>query len=213
MTPRIDVPQKIADELMYKSRHMCCICQEKHKHVELHHIDGNNSNNIESNLVVLCKDCHSKVTSSEGLGRRYSNNEVRKYKKSFEKKCKKLFEAKGQTIYENWEDDYITKTEDLEEKLIIKANEHYLCTYDLTERAEIKIFFECEFPLDLVIQNEVDYKFWNDTNIIRAYNHFEGSKFIKGFLFITSKEEGIHIILINKNNFDVEVTFKIKIWE
>lgn len=41
-------------------------CQKCHRHenkakgiqIAVHHIDGNTSNNIESNLIVICRKCH-----------------------------------------------------------------------------------------------------------------------------------------------------------
>ena len=48
---------------------------------------GNPGNNDSDNLAVLCRDCHSRVTGDEGLGRRYSKLEVKKYKRSWEAHC------------------------------------------------------------------------------------------------------------------------------
>jgi len=84
MENRPSVPQKIADGLMFANDHTCCICREKGKHIQTHHIDGNSSNNIPSNLAVLCLGCHSRVTGDEGLGRRYTQGEIVKYKKTWE---------------------------------------------------------------------------------------------------------------------------------
>lgn len=81
---RAQVPRNIADELLFRNRHTCCICRSSGKHVQIHHIDGDPSNNTFSNLAVLCLDCHSKVTSEEGLGREYSVGELRKYKREWE---------------------------------------------------------------------------------------------------------------------------------
>ncbi|MBD8593737.1 HNH endonuclease [Pseudomonas sp. CFBP 8758] len=36
-------------------------------HVEIHHIDHDPSNNIEENLVVVCKGCHSKAHSTNSM--------------------------------------------------------------------------------------------------------------------------------------------------
>lgn len=78
------IPQKVVDELMFRNRHRCCVCREPEKHVQIHHIDGDSSNNAMGNLAVLCLGCHSRATSDEGLGRRYSPGEVRKYKREWE---------------------------------------------------------------------------------------------------------------------------------
>jgi hypothetical protein len=74
----------VADELMFRNRHTCCICHDSTKHVQIHHIDEDPSNNRIENLAVLCLDCHSRVTSDRGLGRRYTGEEIRKYKREWE---------------------------------------------------------------------------------------------------------------------------------
>lgn len=84
MPERPQIPQKTVDDLMFASDHTCCICHEKGKHVHVHHINGNTSDNNPSNLAVVCLDCHSKVTGNEGLGRRFTSGEIKKYKKTWE---------------------------------------------------------------------------------------------------------------------------------
>lgn len=84
MPERPQIPQKSVDDLMFADDHTCCICREKGKHVHVHHINGNTSDNNPSNLAVLCLDCHSKVTGDEGLGRRFTLGEIKKYKKTWE---------------------------------------------------------------------------------------------------------------------------------
>lgn len=69
---------------MFRNKHICCVCRSHGKHVQIHHINGNPSDNSLVNLTVLCLDCHSRVTSNEGLGRRISLGELRKYKREWE---------------------------------------------------------------------------------------------------------------------------------
>lgn len=90
---RISIPDKISDKLMFLNRHICCICTIRHKHVQIHHIDGNNNNNDIENLAVVCNDCHSKVSSNEGLGRGYTINEVKMYKSEWETACQKNLDS------------------------------------------------------------------------------------------------------------------------
>jgi hypothetical protein len=82
--PRKRITQHLVDEVLFRSNHTCCICRTKGKDVQIHHIDGNRSNNGIGNLAVVCLDCHSKVTGRRGLGQSYSPGEVRKYKRSWE---------------------------------------------------------------------------------------------------------------------------------
>lgn len=84
MPDRPSIPQKIVDNLMFVNDHSCCLCREKGKHVQIHHIDGDVSNNNPTNLAVLCLECHSKVTGNEGLGRRYAPGKIVQYKKTWE---------------------------------------------------------------------------------------------------------------------------------
>lgn len=79
---RISVPADVADEVLFANRHRCCVCHEPRKPVHIHHIDENPENNDPGNLAVLCLDHHSDVTGNEGLGRNYSENEIRLFKES-----------------------------------------------------------------------------------------------------------------------------------
>jgi len=74
---------------MFENDHTCCICRERGKDVQIHHIDGNHANNADRNLAVLCLDCHSRVTGRRGLGRSFSVAEVRKYKVDWESLVRK----------------------------------------------------------------------------------------------------------------------------
>jgi 5-methylcytosine-specific restriction endonuclease McrA len=82
MTNRPRIPQATADNLMFANDHTCCICRVKGKHVQIHHIDGDNSNNSVNNLAVLCLECHSKATGDEGLGRSITAGEIKEYKRT-----------------------------------------------------------------------------------------------------------------------------------
>jgi hypothetical protein len=81
---RLPVPADIADEVLYRNDHTCCICNVPRKHAQIHHIDGDPSNYDIANLAVVCLDCHSLVTGSQGLGRHYGAGEVRRYKGTWE---------------------------------------------------------------------------------------------------------------------------------
>lgn len=82
---RTKIPTNIEDQVLFESDHTCCICHTKGKDVHIHHIDGNNSNNKPNNLGVVCLDCHSRITSTRGLGKSYTPGEVRRYKRAWEK--------------------------------------------------------------------------------------------------------------------------------
>lgn len=88
---RIRIPKKTETEVLFLSRHICCLCRDKNKDVQVHHIDEYNSNNEIENLAVLCLDCHSKVTGTRGLGKQYSPLEVKRYKREWENVVKVQF--------------------------------------------------------------------------------------------------------------------------
>ncbi len=39
----------------------CVCCQKKHRRLQVHHIDGNNKNNIPTNWAIVCPACHRQV--------------------------------------------------------------------------------------------------------------------------------------------------------
>lgn len=81
---RVPVPASVADEVLYRNDHTCCICNVPRKHVQIHHIDGDPSNWAMTNLAIVCLDCHSLVTGTQGLGRHYGAGEVQRYKRAWE---------------------------------------------------------------------------------------------------------------------------------
>lgn len=46
--------------------HKCAVCgwNEDERILEVHHIDGNRSNNTKENLIILCPICHTKISLS-----------------------------------------------------------------------------------------------------------------------------------------------------
>ena len=85
------IPKSREAEVLFLNRHTCCICHEKGKDVQIHHIDGDSGNNGVSNLSVVCLDCHSRVTGIRGLGKSYSSLELKRYKKEWEAIMKKEY--------------------------------------------------------------------------------------------------------------------------
>ena len=45
--------------------HRCAVCgwDEDADILQVHHIDENRQNNIVNNLIILCPNCHAKLTS------------------------------------------------------------------------------------------------------------------------------------------------------
>src|SRR5262245_53249948 len=85
MGKRIRIPASVDEQVLFSSDHTCCICRTKGKDVQIHHIDSKPHNNAPANLAVVCLDCHSVVSGSRGLGKKYKAGEVRRYKRAWEK--------------------------------------------------------------------------------------------------------------------------------
>lgn len=88
---RKTISTPVAEEVLFRSDHTCCICRRRERDVQVHHIDGNNSNNSPENLAVVCLVCHSRVTAGRGLGRTFTPGAVRRYKRSWEQQ---VFESR-----------------------------------------------------------------------------------------------------------------------
>jgi len=60
------VSPKVKKYLQKEINSECPFCQNQDVgHFEIHHIDGNPENNEMSNLLMLCRICHSKITKNE----------------------------------------------------------------------------------------------------------------------------------------------------
>jgi hypothetical protein len=68
---------------MFASDMTCNVCMKERSHLEIHHIDGNPSQHRYDNLILLCRNCHSRV-SATGLGRRWSPALLLRYKNYWE---------------------------------------------------------------------------------------------------------------------------------
>ncbi len=77
---RTPIPENIAAEVLFRHNRTCCICNEPGKAIQIHHIDGNPSNNSASNLAVVCFDCHNETQVSGGFGRKLSAAQVTTYR-------------------------------------------------------------------------------------------------------------------------------------
>ncbi len=77
------IPDKVSALVLFEADLTCCICKDRHKPVQIHHLDCNSSNNDLSNLVVLCLDHHDEVTRGPGLGRGLSADLIEMYHKNW----------------------------------------------------------------------------------------------------------------------------------
>lgn len=80
---RIPIPRQVAARVLYLADRTCCVCRTPGKQVQIHHIDEDPSNNIESNLAVLCFDCHNLTQVAGGFGRRLDADQIILYRDSW----------------------------------------------------------------------------------------------------------------------------------
>ncbi len=148
---RIRIPSKLEAELLAADNHTCCICHEPRKHVQIHHIDSDPSNNDRDNLAVVCTDCHSRVTGDEGMGRRFSAREVGLYKKRWELECINQGEDDG-------EEEPITT--DVRE-FVVRPASHRAFQYELAEGQLLLASVEADVPVNVMLASARKYARWD----------------------------------------------------
>jgi len=77
---RTPIPSDLAADVLFASNNTCCICRERGKPLQIHHIDENPSNNVFENLSVLCLECHNATQKKGGFDRKLDAPLVTKYR-------------------------------------------------------------------------------------------------------------------------------------
>lgn len=85
---RIPIPKDLAADVMFAADRTCCVCRENGKAVQIHHIDGDPSNNTLENLVVLCLEHHDQTQIKGGFGRKLDAAQVTRYRDAWLKDVK-----------------------------------------------------------------------------------------------------------------------------
>lgn len=63
---RLNVPNKTRSILQKQINSKCPFCtNEDVEHFQVHHIDENPNNNVLNNLLMVCPNCHSKITKQD----------------------------------------------------------------------------------------------------------------------------------------------------
>lgn len=86
---RVSIPKPLQSSLLYKSAKTCCVCRVPRAPVEIHHIDENPSNNIEENLIVICKNCHDEAHTKHKLSKNLDVYNLKKFKSQWEEDVQK----------------------------------------------------------------------------------------------------------------------------
>lgn len=82
MLKRSSIPSRVIREVLFRNEAACCICGKSN--VQIHHIDGNHSNNEMKNLAVLCSEHHDQASSRSSMTRRLDASLVRRFKVDWE---------------------------------------------------------------------------------------------------------------------------------
>lgn len=77
---RVALDVNLAAEVLFRSDSTCCVCRERGKTTQIHHIDEDPSNGTFYNLAVLCLECHNNTQLSGGFGRKMTAPVVNKYR-------------------------------------------------------------------------------------------------------------------------------------
>lgn len=78
--PRTNIPVQTAAEVLFAADNTCCVCGERGRAVQIHHLDENPTNHAVENLAVLCLECHNETQSSGGFGRKLTKDVVVRYR-------------------------------------------------------------------------------------------------------------------------------------
>ena len=77
---RTPIPDDLVAEVRFAADNTCCVCRERGKAIQTHHIDENSSNNTLENLVILCVQCHDNTQIKGGFGRKLNAQLVTQYR-------------------------------------------------------------------------------------------------------------------------------------
>jgi hypothetical protein len=75
-----EIPPDVAAEVLFLADRTCCVCRQRSRPVQLHHIDDDPANSTPENIAVLCFDCHRETQIRGGFDRKLDAAQVRLYK-------------------------------------------------------------------------------------------------------------------------------------
>lgn len=95
---RKEIPSDLAAKVLFYSDRTCCVCRNRSKPVQIHHIDEDPSNNTFLNLAVLCLDCHNDTMIRGGFGRKLNADQVILYRDDWLKIVQRSREKFGMNL-------------------------------------------------------------------------------------------------------------------
>jgi hypothetical protein len=208
---RRDIPKALVDGLLVANNHTCCICN-LHGHVEIHHIDSNPSNNSIGNLAVLCRNCHSRVSGNEGLGRHYAQGEVLLYKRRWESACQpRLAMVASVDDAENDEAEDFPMASD-HHVMSLDGDTHIGYPYDLLAGARIVASVSSNVPVNFFLVTKRSYcRYENGDDYWTLAGH--DSVYSTEFDLTISEEGGHAIVVENESEDEAIVAVDITVWE
>ena len=85
---RMPIPADIAAVVLFWSDRTCCVCRQRGRPVQVHHLDENPRNNAFANLAVLCVMCHGETHTFGGFARRLDAIQIRMFRDEWIAKAK-----------------------------------------------------------------------------------------------------------------------------
>jgi hypothetical protein len=95
---RVPIPTNLSAKILVAHDRTCCVCHERGKRVQIHHIDENNSNNDDVNLATLCFDCHDLTMIKGGFGRSLDAAQVTQYRDEWVARVAELKKKADETL-------------------------------------------------------------------------------------------------------------------
>jgi hypothetical protein len=86
---RVEIPQDVGALVLFRSDRTCCVCRERGKPIQIHHVDDNPADNEPENLAVVCVHCHNDTQVKGGFGRKLDALQVRQYRDDWVERVKK----------------------------------------------------------------------------------------------------------------------------
>lgn len=80
MGRRDPIDPDVAADILFAADRTCCVCRIPGRPLQLHHINGDPSDNDPANIAALCLDCHDKTQLRGGFARPLDAAQVQRYK-------------------------------------------------------------------------------------------------------------------------------------
>lgn len=83
MKSRSGIPPDLAARIHLLADRTCCVCRERGKGLQLHHLDGVPANHSLENLAALCLECHAQTQIRGGFVRALDAHQVAAFREDW----------------------------------------------------------------------------------------------------------------------------------